>query len=41
MTVATIPLALIGSDHPVPLVTGGERLYINLDYAASAPCLAR
>jgi selenocysteine lyase/cysteine desulfurase len=41
MTIATVPLALIGSDHPVPLVTGGERRYVNLDYAASAPCLAQ
>ena len=41
MTIATVPLELIGSDHPVPLVTGGERRYVNLDYAASAPCLVQ
>jgi selenocysteine lyase/cysteine desulfurase len=32
-------LELIGADRPVPLVTGGTRRYVNLDYAASAPCL--
>lgn len=32
-------LELIGTDRPVPLVTGGTRRYVNLDYAASAPCL--
>jgi selenocysteine lyase/cysteine desulfurase len=31
--------ALIGADIEVPLVTGGMRRYVNLDYAASAPCL--
>lgn len=31
--------ALVGADVEVPLVTGGVRRYINLDYAASAPCL--
>ncbi len=34
-------LALVGSDLTVPLVTGGRRRYVNLDYAASAPCLVR
>ncbi|MGH3905205.1 MAG: aminotransferase class V-fold PLP-dependent enzyme [Pseudonocardiaceae bacterium] len=33
-------LALVGSELDVPLVTGGRRRYVNLDYAASAPCLA-
>lgn len=32
-------LALVGADRVVPLVTGGTRRYVNLDYAASAPCL--
>jgi selenocysteine lyase/cysteine desulfurase len=32
--------ALIGDGVMVPLVGGGERRYVNLDYAASAPCLA-
>jgi selenocysteine lyase/cysteine desulfurase len=32
-------MALIGVDIEVPLVTGGMRRYVNLDYAASAPCL--
>ena len=31
--------ALVGADVEVPLVTGGVRRYVNLDYAASAPCL--
>ena len=31
--------ALVGSGRLVPLVTGGTRPYVNLDYAASAPCL--
>lgn len=31
--------ALVGSDVEVPLVTGGRCRYVNLDYAASAPCL--
>jgi len=30
---------LVGADTEVPLVTGGSRRYINLDYAASAPAL--
>lgn len=34
------PPALVGADVDVPLVTGGRRRYVNLDYAASAPCLA-
>ncbi|MFN2418358.1 MAG: aminotransferase class V-fold PLP-dependent enzyme [Candidatus Limnocylindria bacterium] len=32
-------LRLIGADTAVPLVTGGTRRYVNLDYAASAPAL--
>ena len=32
-------LELVGADRAVPLVTGGTRRYVNLDYAASAPCL--
>jgi selenocysteine lyase/cysteine desulfurase len=32
-------LRLVGADTVVPLVTGGERPYVNLDYAASAPAL--
>jgi selenocysteine lyase/cysteine desulfurase len=32
--------ALVGADVSVPLVHGGETRYVNLDYAASAPCLA-
>lgn len=32
-------LRLVGSDVEVPLVTGGTRRYVNLDYAASAPSL--
>ena len=31
--------ALVGAEISVPLVAGGERRYVNLDYAASAPCL--
>src|ERR671918_592060 len=30
---------LVGADVEVPLVTGGTRRYVNLDYAASAPAL--
>jgi selenocysteine lyase/cysteine desulfurase len=33
-------LRLVGAETMVPLVTGGERRYLNLDYAASAPALA-
>jgi selenocysteine lyase/cysteine desulfurase len=33
------PLAVVGAGLPVPLVTGGEVPYANLDHAASAPCL--
>jgi selenocysteine lyase/cysteine desulfurase len=40
MTAGTLTLALVGADQDVPLVTGGRRRYVNLDYAASAPCLA-
>jgi selenocysteine lyase/cysteine desulfurase len=32
-------LRLVGSEVEVPLVTGGTRRYVNLDYAASAPSL--
>lgn len=32
--------ALVGSDIEVPLVLGGTRRYINLDYAASTPALS-
>lgn len=32
-------LRLVGAETMVPLVTGGERRYLNLDYAASAPAL--
>ena len=32
-------LRLVGAETEVPLVTGGTRRYINLDYAASAPAL--
>jgi Aminotransferase class-V len=32
-------LTLVGSELEVPLVTGARRRYVNLDYAASAPCL--
>jgi selenocysteine lyase/cysteine desulfurase len=32
-------LRLVGADTEVPLVTGGRRRYVNLDYAASAPAL--
>jgi selenocysteine lyase/cysteine desulfurase len=34
-------LRLVGADTEVPLVTGGTRRYVNLDYAASAPALVR
>jgi selenocysteine lyase/cysteine desulfurase len=30
---------LVGADVEVPLVTGGSRRYVNLDYAASTPAL--
>ena len=32
-------LRLVGADVEVPLVIGGTRRYVNLDYAASAPAL--
>ena len=32
-------LRLVGAETEVPLVTGGTRRYVNLDYAASAPAL--
>ncbi|MFE9413121.1 aminotransferase class V-fold PLP-dependent enzyme [Streptomyces sp. NPDC006704] len=35
------PLAVLGRDVTVPLVTGGEVVYAALDYAASAPALQR
>jgi selenocysteine lyase/cysteine desulfurase len=34
-------LRLMGADIEVPLVGGGTRRYVNLDYAASAPALQR
>jgi len=34
-------LRLVGADTEVPLVTGGTRRYVNLDFAASAPALVR
>ncbi|MGW4053211.1 aminotransferase class V-fold PLP-dependent enzyme [Streptomyces sp. NPDC004779] len=37
----TAPLAVLGRDVTVPLVTGGEVTYAALDYAASAPALQR
>ncbi|WP_437877445.1 aminotransferase class V-fold PLP-dependent enzyme [Sorangium sp. So ce513] len=33
------PLPVVGADLSVPLVTGEQVGYVNLDYAASAPCL--
>ena len=33
-------LPVVGADLRVPLVTGNVVRYVNLDYAASAPCLA-
>jgi selenocysteine lyase/cysteine desulfurase len=36
---ASEALRLVGADVEVPLVTGGTRRYVNLDYAASAPAL--
>jgi selenocysteine lyase/cysteine desulfurase len=34
-------LRLVGAETQVPVVTGGTRRYVNLDYAASAPALVR
>lgn len=34
-------LRLVGAEMAVPLVTGEQRRYVNLDYAASAPALRR
>jgi selenocysteine lyase/cysteine desulfurase/glyoxylase-like metal-dependent hydrolase (beta-lactamase superfamily II)/rhodanese-related sulfurtransferase len=34
-------LPLVGADLQVPVLGGGERRYINLDYAASTPALER
>ena len=34
-------LSLVGAETQVPVVTGGTRRYVNLDYAASAPALVR
>ncbi|WP_438042165.1 aminotransferase class V-fold PLP-dependent enzyme [Sorangium sp. So ce128] len=34
-----LPLPVVGADLSVPLVTGERVGYVNLDYAASAPCL--
>ena len=36
---ATARLRLVGADVEVPLITGGSRRYVNLDFAASAPPL--
>lgn len=36
----TNPVRLVGAAVEVPLVTGGARRYVNLDYAASTPCLS-
>ncbi len=36
---AELPLPLVGADLVVPLVTGERVRYVNLDCAASAPCL--
>jgi selenocysteine lyase/cysteine desulfurase len=36
---ATAQLTLLGADQVVPLVTGEQHRYINLDYAASTPAL--
>src|SRR3954468_11859961 len=38
---ATAQLRLVGADLEVPLVTGGTRRYVNLDFAASAPPLTQ
>src|SRR5262245_41487144 len=38
---ATTRLRLVGADVEVPLVTGGMRRYVNLDFAASAPPLTQ
>ncbi|AKV02527.1 Cysteine desulfurase [Labilithrix luteola] len=35
----SLPLSLVGDDLTVPLVTGEQVRYTNLDCAASAPCL--
>ncbi|MGP2439438.1 aminotransferase class V-fold PLP-dependent enzyme [Streptomyces sp. JW3] len=40
-TAVSAPLAVLGRDITVPLVTGGEVTYAALDYAASAPALQR
>ncbi|WP_320778544.1 aminotransferase class V-fold PLP-dependent enzyme [Streptomyces sp. CRN 30] len=40
-TAVSAPLAVLGADVTVPLVTGGEVTYAALDYAASAPALKR
>ncbi|GGZ20362.1 aminotransferase [Streptomyces inusitatus] len=40
-TTVSTPLAVLGRDVTVPLVTGGEVTYAALDYAASAPALQR
>ena len=34
-----LPIPVVGADLSVPLVTGGHARYVNLDYAASPPCL--
>ncbi|WP_437601158.1 aminotransferase class V-fold PLP-dependent enzyme [Sorangium sp. So ce590] len=37
--IGALPLPVVGADLTVPLVTGAQVGYVNLDYAASAPCL--
>ncbi len=37
---ADSPTAIVGAGLEVPLVGGGSRRFVNLDYAASAPCIA-
>lgn len=39
LTRGALPLPVVGADLSVPLVTGEQVGYVNLDYAASAPCL--
>jgi selenocysteine lyase/cysteine desulfurase len=36
----SLPLPVVGDDLVVPLVTGDRVRHVNLDYAASAPCLS-
>jgi selenocysteine lyase/cysteine desulfurase len=37
--ISQFPLPVVGADLTVPLVTGGSVRYVNLDNAASTPCL--